>query len=100
MAPWEPTLFRDSASHAELPAVDRSSPSEEKIALFRQLFAGREDVYASRWENQRTGKSGWGPAVVGGWANARKPGREYASFTPEVVEAHLAGDIHAGVYPL
>lgn len=80
--------------------MDRSSPSEEKIALFRELFAGREDVYALRWENQRTGKSGWGPAVVGGWANARKPGREYVSFTPEVVEAHLVGNIHAGVYPL
>ncbi|MDO8485407.1 MAG: hypothetical protein Q7S35_10765 [Candidatus Limnocylindrales bacterium] len=80
--------------------MNRSSPSEAKIALFRELFAGREDVYALRWENERTGKSGWGPAIVGGWANARKPGREYASFTPEVVEAHLVGGSHAGVYPL
>lgn len=100
VASWEPTLFRDPSSRAALPIVDRSSPSEEKIALFREIFAGREDVYAVRWENQRTGKSGWGPAVVGGWANARKPGREYVSFTPEVVEAHLVGNIHAGVYPL
>lgn len=100
VAPWEPTLFQDPTSRAELPTVNRGSPSEAKIALFRELFAGREDVYALRWENQRTGKSGWGPAIVGGWANARKPGREYASFTPEVVEAHLVGGSHAGVYPL
>jgi superfamily II DNA or RNA helicase len=100
IAPWEPTLFQDPTSRAELSTVNRSSPSEAKIALFRELFAGRDDVYALRWENQRTGKSGWGPAIVGGWANARKPGREYASFTPEVVEAHLVGGSHAGVYPL
>lgn len=100
MAPWEPTLFQNPTSLATLPTLDRSSPSEEKITLFRELFAGRKDVYALRWENQRSGKSGWGPAVVGGWANARKPGREYESFTPEVVEAHLVGAIHAGVYPL
>lgn len=100
VAPWEPTLFRDSSTLSELPSVDRSSPSEEKIALFRQLFAARQDIHAVRWENQRTGKSGWGPAVVGGWANARKPGRAYASLTPEVVQAHLVGNIHAGIYPL
>ena len=100
MAPWEPTLFRDPASRPELPTVDRTSPSEEKVALFQELFAGREDVYAVRWENQRTGKSGWGPAVVGGWTNARKPAREYEPIKPEIVEAHLVGDIHLGVYPL
>lgn len=48
VASWEPTLFQDPTSRAALPTVDRSSPSEEKIALFRQLFAGREDVYALR----------------------------------------------------
>lgn len=100
VASWEPTLFRDPSNRPELPPVERRSPSEEKVALFRQLFAGREDVYASRWENQRTGKSGWGPAVVGGWSNARKPGRAYASLTPEILQAHLVGDLHAGVYPL
>lgn len=100
VAPWEPTLFRDPSSLVDLPAVNRQSTSDAKVALFRSFFGGREDVYAVRWENGRTGKSGWGPAVVGGWANARKPGREYASFTSEVVEAHLVGDIHAGIYPL
>ncbi|MEW6202134.1 MAG: hypothetical protein AB1546_09175 [bacterium] len=40
-------------------AVRHSSPSEEKIALFRSLFRGREDVYPRRWENPKTGKSGY-----------------------------------------
>jgi len=31
-------------------AVDQASDPEVKIALFRSLFGGREDVYAVRWE--------------------------------------------------
>ena len=33
---------------------NRSSP-EAKIALFRSLFRGREDVYARRFESRKTG---------------------------------------------
>jgi hypothetical protein len=74
---WEPTLFRDaSASTGRVPVDNRSTP-ESKVALFRSLFAGRDDVYAARWENERSGKSGWSPVVVGGRANARRPDREY-----------------------
>jgi hypothetical protein len=61
---------------------------------------GRANVYALRWENERTGKSGWAPAVRGGPGNARKPDREYLPLSDEVVAAHLAGSIHAGLYPL
>jgi len=100
--PWKATLFTNSESIASPPSsVDRhSSAEEEEIALFRSLFAGREDVYALRWENQRTGKSGWGPAVRGGWANTRRPDREYLPYTDDVIERHLGGEIHAGLYPL
>lgn len=98
---WKPTLFPSMATQAPVvSSVDRHSTPQEKIALFRSLFAGREDVYALRWDNERTNKSGWGPAVRGGWANARKPGREYLPYTDEVIDKHLAGDIHAGLYPL
>jgi len=99
--PWRPTLFTNAESPTR-PAdtVDRHSPAEQKIALFRSLFAGRDDVYALRWDNERTGKSGWVPAVRGGWAKARRPDREYLPYTDNVVETHLAGDVHAGLYPL
>lgn len=97
---WSPTLFTSPAADEVKPVVDRSSPRAAKVALFRALFAGRDDVYALRWENRRTGKAGWGPAVRGGWANARRPDRAYLPFTDEVAEAHLAGEIHAGLYPL
>ena len=62
---WKPTLFSgEKAAPPVSVSTDRSSPREAKIALFRSLFAGREDVYALRWDNERTSKSGWGPAEV------------------------------------
>ena len=95
---WEPTLFAPVA--VPRPVVDRRSSPAEKIGLFRSLFAGRDDVYALRWQNDRSGKSGWSPAVVGGWANSKRPDREYEPLTDAVIERHLAGDISAGLYPL
>ena len=45
-------------------------------------------------------QSGLGPAVRGGWANARRPDREYLPLNDNVIERHLAGELHAGLYPL
>lgn len=98
--PWEPTLFVDLDRQDLKGDVNGSSPAEAKVALFRLLFAGREDVYALRWESARSGKTGWSPAVVGGWANAKKPGRAYLPLDEKVVESHLAGESHLGLYPL
>jgi hypothetical protein len=67
----EPTLFQ-SGPLGPAGKVDASSPQAAKLALFRSLFAGREDVHAIRWENPRTGAVGWSPAVRGGWARASK----------------------------
>ena len=92
------TLFEDATP--SLPRVDARSSSVEKIALFRALFAGRDDVYALRWDNARTGKAGWSPAVVGGPANAKRPDREYLPLTDAVIERHLSGRTHVGLYPL
>jgi hypothetical protein len=35
--------------------------NSQKLAVFRDLFRGREDIYPTRWENSRTGKSGYTP---------------------------------------
>jgi superfamily II DNA or RNA helicase len=100
-SPWTPVLFdEEKSSAAPRPQIDQSSAPEDKVALFRSLFAGRDDVYALRWDNERTGKGGWGPAVRGGWSNARRPDRELLPYTDEVIARHLAGAIHAGLYPL
>ena len=38
-----------------------------KIALFRSLFRGREDVFPKRWSNPKSGKSGYSPACANEW---------------------------------
>jgi hypothetical protein len=47
--------------------VDKNSTIESKIALFRQLFRGRADVFPIRWENRKTGRSGYAPACANEW---------------------------------
>lgn len=100
----------------QLPTVDRLSPPEVKIALFRSLFRGREDVYASRFENRRTGKSGSSPACGNEWVRgvcdkprikcSSCPHQRFLSVTDDVVRWHLSGRDEAGrafvmgVYPL
>ena len=49
-----------------IPAAANISP-EDKIALFRQLFRGREDVYPKLWQNQKTAKKGYSPACSNEW---------------------------------
>ncbi|CAN5911077.1 hypothetical protein BH23ACT10_BH23ACT10_37120 [soil metagenome] len=81
-------------------AIDGRSTLADRVAKFRSLFRGRDDVYAIRWTNQR-GESGYVPAVAGGWRKDRPRGRRrYLAVTDEVIRAHLAGDETVGVYPL
>ena len=82
---------------------------EDKVALFRDLFRGREDVYPARWE-ARTGKSGYSPACANEWKRplCAKPrikcsdcdNRELISLTNDVIQHHLTGKYTIGVYPL
>jgi hypothetical protein len=50
-----------------VPIVTNESSQEHKIALFRSLFRGREDVYPRRFESKRTGKSGYQPVCRNEW---------------------------------
>ena len=93
----------------------RSSP-EAKIALFRSLFRGRDDVYPRRFESRKTGKSGYQPACANEWARglcekpkikcAACPQRRFLPITDEVIRWHLAGrdddgrDFVMGIYPM
>ena len=82
-------------------SVTMASPVSDKLALYGDRFRARRDVYAVRWENSHTGTSGWMPAVAGGWRKGmdRRSAR-YLPLTPEVIAAHLAGDVFIGLYPL
>ncbi len=89
--------------------IDQQSDNKLKIMLFRSLFKGREDVYPSRWENQK-GKSGYSPVCVNEWDKkfCRKPAlkcsecenKKYAPLTDKVISDHLSGKLTAGVFPM
>ena len=48
---------------------------EDKIALFKNYFCGRDDVYSKLWINNRTGKRGYSPVCKHEWDRVlcRKP---------------------------
>ena len=90
--------------------INQYSSSETKIALFRSLFKGREDVYAKRFESKKTGKSGYQPVCKNEWVRGicEKPNiscnsctqRSFESVTDEVFRNHLAGFIRGeGLIP-
>jgi hypothetical protein len=78
--------------------VTSKSSSDEKVKLFRSLFRGREDVYATRWEG-RNGKTGYSPAHRKIWSNSfqKRPDepKEYFPLTDQVIHDHLTGKLTA-----
>lgn len=43
------------------PIMKQHLSLEEKVSVFRNLFKGREDVFARRWYSRTSGKSGYQP---------------------------------------
>jgi len=78
--------------------LDSGAAAAEKVALIRSLFRGRDTVYALRWENARTGKSGYVPATAGGWTKSGP--KTYLPLTDEGIVRHLRGRESIGIYPL
>jgi hypothetical protein len=91
---WTPTLF---SQPTEAALIDRAASAEEKLMLVRTLFGARSEVFAIRWENASTSKSGWSPAVRGGWATKRTK-KAYLPLTDEVLARHLRGEATIGIY--
>jgi len=100
----------------EKASVTNTSPSHEKVELFRHLFAGRPDIFPVRWENRKTGRSGYSPACANEWVRGicgkpkvkcgECPHQKFIPPDERVMEKHLrgddgrTGDFVAGVYPL
>jgi len=98
-----------------MPVTNQSSPAE-KIALFRSLFRGREEVYPARFESVKTGKAGYSPVCGNEWVRGicEKPRikcsdcrfQKWLPVTDEVIRRHLSGvdergkAFVAGVYPM
>lgn len=115
---------RLAALRAELDALDQRAsvhPSQgvelagpqssaDKVALFRRLFRGREDVFPTRFISKKTGKAGYAPAC----RNKFRPGicelprvkcgecpnQAFFPVDDDAVVAHLQGRHVMGVYPL
>jgi hypothetical protein len=92
------------------PPAHREERARKRVALFRSLFRGREDIYALRWENA-DGRLGYMPAAVKDWTaiNKSRPEdrkkvdqktRKFLPVTDAVIEQHLLGKETVGVYPL
>jgi hypothetical protein len=84
-----------------LSSDERQERARKRIALFRSLFRGREDVYARRWESPER-RSGYSPAAQKDWKaiNRSRPEdrkkvdqetRKYFPLTDSVIESHLLG---------
>jgi superfamily II DNA or RNA helicase len=97
--------------------VTMTSPATEKVALFRSLFRGREEVFPRRWENPKTGKVGYSPVCRNEWVRGicekprvrcgECPNQAFVPFGDDAVRSHLTGkavghetDFTAGVYPM
>ena len=90
--------------------------SQEKINIFRELFRGREDVFPKRWDNNKTGRSGYNPTCSNEWIRGicekprikctECPNQDFIIVSDEIIRQHLTGkDAHnrentIGVYPL
>src|SRR6266567_2543312 len=90
------------------PPAAKEERARRRIALFRSLFRGREDVYARQWENA-DGRHGYMPTVVKDWKaiNKSRPEdrkkvdqktRKFVPLTDAVIEDHLLGKETIGVY--
>ena len=95
--------------------VHKYSAPNEKIQLFRNLFRGREDVFAKRWYSVKTEKSGYSPVCANEWREGvcNKPkgscskceNRELVPLSDAIIYEHLSGkdgfgrDV-VGLYPI
>ena len=92
------------------PVASAPGSAEQKVALFRRLFRGRDDVYALRWQSNSSGRSGYAPACANEWQPSvcEKPRiscrdcqhRELLPLSDAAIYGHLAGDHTIGLYPL
>ncbi|MFN2355647.1 MAG: DEAD/DEAH box helicase family protein [Desulfopila sp.] len=105
----EPTISEPVPTSTQSVSAPAYLTTDTKIALFRRLFRGREDVYPQRWESAK-GKTGYSPACGNEW----KPGvchkprvkcgncsqRQLLPVTDQLIYDHPAGKQTIGVFPL
>lgn len=86
--------------------VDRQSEADQKISLFREMFRGRTDVFPIRWDNAKSGKSGYAPACHNEWQRGLCekprvkcsvcPNQAFIEVSDNLIERHLRGATSVG----
>ena len=81
--------------------IKRHLSLEEKVDVFRNLFKGREDVFARRWYSRTSGKSGYQPVCRNEWDRrlcdkkrykcTECPNRSFKPLEYEDIYRHLEG---------
>ncbi len=84
----------------------------DSIKLFRETFAGRQDIVPRHWTSAKTGRSGYSPLCCNEWhrpecqkgikkyACATCAHAEYARVSDLLIDGHFKGKHIIGVYPL
>ena len=83
----------------------------EKIIIYENIFKGRDDVFAQRWEKADKSASGYTPVCLNEWKkricaklNRGKcrdcENQNYAAINDYYFEQHLQGYKSYGIYPL
>ncbi len=103
-----PAILPPLIGHPISGAVPTSNA--EKVFLFLKLFLGRENIFPKRWENHKTGKSGYAPACRNEWVKplCQKPQvkcgdckhQNFPFLDEAAVEAHLKGPTVIGTYAI
>ena len=102
------TLIPPATTPGASVAVPKSAT--DKIALFRRLFRGREDVYPVRFVSKKTGKAGYAPACTNKFVKGvcelprikcgACPNQAFMPADDAALLDHLRGYHVMGVYPL
>ena len=94
-------LLNNKNSFTDLPTMRRILSLGEKVEVFRNLFRGREDVFARRWYSRTSGKAGYQPVCRNEWdrllCDKKKykctecPNRLFKPLEYEDIYRHLEG---------
>jgi len=108
--PPQSTNERCLAAPSDISQLGTLSDNMAKVALFRSLFRGREDVYAERWRMKDgtwayrpAGKKNWQAVLASRPKDHKKVDRETRTLyavTDEVIRQHLTGKKTIGIYPI
>ena len=115
MAQTMPESVTADVYHPSHVLVTRNSTAQEKINLYTSLFVGRKDVFALRWYNAKSNKSGYSPVCENKWKIGKCDMKKYSCATcpfklpmplsDRYIFNHLIGKDSAcrdvvGLYPL